>query len=122
MTVASRFQNRDALFGILQPILLEWKMRDLVVELDKANVPCSSVNNYQQVFADPQAVARGIEVRAEHPLSDRLRLIASPMKLSKTPAQYERPPLLGEHTEEVLKSLLNLDATQFEELKQKGVI
>ena len=121
-TVASRFQNRDVLFGILQPLLLRWKMRDLAEALDKANVPCSPVNNYQQVFADPHTTARGIAVHAEHPLSDRLRLIASPMKLSKTPAQYERPPLLGEHTDAILEDLLQMNAAQIAALRDKGVI
>ena len=121
-TVATRFQNRDALFGILQPLLLQWKMHDLVEALDKAHVPCSAVNNYQQVFADPHTTARGIAVHAEHPLSDRLRLIASPMKLSKTPAQYERPPLLGEHTDAVLEELLQMDVAQVAALREKGVI
>ena len=69
-------------------------------------MPCGSINDLAEVFADPQVQARGMTVGVAHPHRDDLKLVASPIKLSATPVQVRRaPPLLGQHTEEVLDEL-----------------
>ena len=71
--------------------------------LEAAKVPCGAINNLAQAFADPQVEAREMTVAMAHPLTDGLRLVASPMKLSATPVAYRHaPPLLGQHTHELL--------------------
>ena len=85
-------------------------------------MPASVVNNYQQVFDDPHTAARGVEVKLDHPKSKRLKLIASPMKFSRTPAQYRRPPMIGEHTDEVLQDLLDMAPADIAALRGKGVL
>jgi crotonobetainyl-CoA:carnitine CoA-transferase CaiB-like acyl-CoA transferase len=69
-------------------------------------VPCGAINNLAEVFADPQVQAREMAVPVPHPLTDALKLVASPIKMSATPPTVRRaPPLLGEHTQEVLATL-----------------
>jgi len=79
------------------------KRADWLTALEAAKVPCGPINDLADVFADPQVQHRAMTVQMPHPLTDTLRLVASPMKFSATPVQYRRPPpLLGEHTEQVL--------------------
>jgi len=74
------------------------------------------------VFADPQVQARGMTVQMPHPLADDLRLVASPMKFSATPVQYRRPPpLLGEHTAQVLAEF-GIGLAEQAKLKEQGVL
>jgi crotonobetainyl-CoA:carnitine CoA-transferase CaiB-like acyl-CoA transferase len=77
-----------------------------VSALEQADVPCGPVNRLDEVFADPQVQARGIQVDLPHPLGT-VATVASPVRLSATPVQYRRPPpLLGQHTQEVLHDWL----------------
>ncbi len=120
--VASRFRHRDALTSLLQPRIARLSSAHLIAALEAASVPCSQVRNYQEVFDDPHTHARSLRVAAPHPKSDRLQLIASPIKCSATPARYQRPPSLGEHTEEILSQTLGLGAAEIAELRDSGVI
>jgi crotonobetainyl-CoA:carnitine CoA-transferase CaiB-like acyl-CoA transferase len=75
-----------------------------------------------QVFADPQVLSRGMVTQVAHPRRQSLELVASPIKLSATPAQVRRPPpLLGEHTDDVLAEL-GIDAAERARLRAEGVI
>lgn len=75
--------------------------------LTAVGVPAAPVNNLQEVFSEPQAQARDMQIKMEHPLSDEgVSLIGNPIKLSQTPVDYQMPPpLLGQHTEQILKRL-----------------
>ena len=85
-------------------------------------MPCGPINDLADVFADPQVQERGMSVAVPHPHTDTLQLVASPMKLSATPVQLRRaPPLLGQHTDEVLDEL-GVDAAQRQRLRNRGVI
>ncbi len=71
---------------------------------DANGIPCGPINDYAQVFADPQVTARGMAVEIEHPTLGRIRTLGSPIKMSETPPLVaRRAPLLGEHTVEVLR-------------------
>ena len=95
--------HRDALLPLLTRLFKTRAKQDWLAALEAAKVPCGAINNLEEVFADPQVVVRGMTVPMPHPRSDALRVVASPMKLSGTPVQYRRPPpMLGEHTEEIL--------------------
>ena len=76
------------------------------------------------MFADPQVQARGAVVRMSHPAApDGVTVIANPVRLSETPADYRLPPpVLGQHTEEILRERLGLDAARLAQLREKGVI
>ena len=90
--------------------------------LDTAEIPCGPINDYAQVFADPQIAARGMVLETDHPVLGRLRTLGSPIKLSATPADASRrAPLLGEHTDEILMDL-GLSADEVATLRANGAI
>ncbi|MDQ3272631.1 MAG: CoA transferase, partial [Pseudomonadota bacterium] len=80
---------------------------DWSAALEAAGVPCGPINRIDEVFADPQVIARGLQIHLPHPLAGSVPLVANPIRLSGSPVAYQRPPpLLGEHTEEVLAQWL----------------
>ena len=88
---------------------------------EPAAVPCGPIHRVDQVFDDPQVQARGMTMPVPHPLNDDLRLVASPLKLSATPVALRRaPPLLGEHTDEVLLEA-GFDAAQIATWRAQGL-
>jgi crotonobetainyl-CoA:carnitine CoA-transferase CaiB-like acyl-CoA transferase len=119
---ADRVRHRATLVPLLAELLKARKKQDWLGALEAAKVPCGAINDLGEVFADPHVQARGMTVGMPHPLTDDLRLVASPMKLSATPVQYRRPPpLLGEHTEEVLREMGWTDA-ELGTLRGQGVL
>ena len=119
---ADRVRHRATLVPLLTDILKSRKKYDWLPALEAAKVPCGAINNLAEVFADPHVQARGMTVPMPHPLTDALQLVASPMKLSATPVQYRRaPPLLGEHTDEVLREL-GWNAAELAALRKTGTI
>ena len=119
---ADRVRHRATLVPLLTDILKSRKKYDWLPALEAAKVPCGAINNLAEVFADPHVQARGMTVPMTHPLTDALQLVASPMKLSATPVQYRRPPpLLGEHTDEVLREL-GWQAAELAALRKTGAI
>jgi crotonobetainyl-CoA:carnitine CoA-transferase CaiB-like acyl-CoA transferase len=119
---ADRVRHRATLVPVLAEILKTRNKQDWLSALEAAKVPCGAINDLGEVFADPHVQSRGMTVTMPHPLTDALRLVASPMKLSATPVQYRRPPpLLGEHTDEVLQEL-GIGEAQRAKLRQDGAL
>jgi crotonobetainyl-CoA:carnitine CoA-transferase CaiB-like acyl-CoA transferase len=119
----ARVRNRDA----LEPALLQrtrTRSRTALIEaLVAAEVPAGPVNDFEQVFEDPQIRARGMVVEAVHPTAGRVSLLANPLKFSRTPiTRYAAPPTLGQHTDEVLRDVLEFDASRIERLRARRVI
>jgi crotonobetainyl-CoA:carnitine CoA-transferase CaiB-like acyl-CoA transferase len=101
---AGRVRHRTALVPVLAVLMKARTRADWLEALEAAKVPCGPINDLADAFADPQVNERGMTVQLPHPLAGALRLVASPMKFSATPVQYRRPPpLLGEHTLELLR-------------------
>ena len=119
---AARVRHREVLVPLLAPILRGRSRANWLAALDAAKVPCGPINDLHDVFNDPQVRARDMTVTLAHPHTDALRLVASPMKMSATPPTVRRaPPLLGEHTDEVLAEM-GVDAIERAQLRQSGVI
>ena len=119
---ADRVRHRSVLVPMLAQIMRTRARADWLAALEAAKVPCGPINDLAEVFADPQVKARGMTVEMPHPLAEQVRLVASPMKFSATPVQYRRPPpLLGEHTDEVLAEL-GLSTAEVGALRQAGVL
>jgi crotonobetainyl-CoA:carnitine CoA-transferase CaiB-like acyl-CoA transferase len=122
-TNAERVANRQALVDILKPILAQRGTGGWIAALEAANVPCGPINRVDQVFADPQAVARNLTVAMNHAAVGQMKLVASPLRLSATPPEYRNaPPLLGEHTDEILSGVLDLSAAEIGRLRGDGVV
>lgn len=120
---ANRVRHRDTLVPMLAERMRLRGRADWIAALEQAKVPCGPINDLEDVFSDPQVRERGMKVSVAHPRSDSLELVASPMKLSATPVQLRRPPpLLGQHTDEVLGELIGLDGATLTRLRQAGVI
>jgi crotonobetainyl-CoA:carnitine CoA-transferase CaiB-like acyl-CoA transferase len=118
-----RVQNRAELTRLLQDIFLRRTTREWVELLEAAGVPNGPINNIAQVFAEPQVKARGVRIELDHPVAGKLSSVASPMRFSATPIAYDRaPPVLGEHTEEVLRGLLGKSTEEIGRLRGLGVI
>ena len=95
---------------------------DWLAALEAGGIPCSPVNGIDEVFADPQVRARGLQVNVDHPAREALPLVASPLRLSATPVRYRSaPPTLGQHSEEVLRES-GLSPQEIDELRARGVI
>ncbi len=96
--------NREKLIPILQTLLLNKDRDDWLNIFEGAGVPAGPINNIEEVFENPQILARDMKVNIEHPLNRSLELPGNPIKLSRTPVQYNKPPpMLGEHTQEVME-------------------
>jgi crotonobetainyl-CoA:carnitine CoA-transferase CaiB-like acyl-CoA transferase len=122
-TNAARVANRDELTEEFNEIFRQHPKAHWLCLLDKADVPSGPINTLSEVFADEQVRHRGIEVRTEHPLGETISLIRNPIHYSETPIEtYASPPLLGQHTDEVLESLAGLDKDRLSELRAEGVI
>jgi formyl-CoA transferase len=91
--------------------------------LEEVGVPCGPINNLDEVFDNPQIQARGIEIALPHPTAGQVKLVRSPMRMSATPATSGKaPPLLGQHTEEVLAEILGMSFDAIAALKEKKVV
>ncbi|PLW85591.1 CoA transferase [Halioglobus japonicus] len=102
-TNSQRVANRDALVPLLQARMLERGKDEWIALLEQAGVPAGPINTVAEVFAEPQIQARDMQVNLSHPLNPDLQLAGNPIKLSRTPVEYRRPPpQLGEHTDEVI--------------------
>jgi crotonobetainyl-CoA:carnitine CoA-transferase CaiB-like acyl-CoA transferase len=118
-----RVQNRAVLVPMLEAIVKTRRKGDWLAALEAAKVPCGAINNLAEVFADPHVQQRGMVTEWNHPLKPGLRLVSSPMKLGATPVRTDLPPpLLGQHTPEVLRDVLGWDAARIDQAQQDKVI
>jgi crotonobetainyl-CoA:carnitine CoA-transferase CaiB-like acyl-CoA transferase len=102
----ARMEHRAELAGELESALVQRDTGDWVEALLDAGVPCGPIHDYSQVVEDPHTLAREMVVEVEHPVEGAMRTLGMPLKLSDTPGEIRRPaPLLGEHTEEVLREV-----------------
>jgi crotonobetainyl-CoA:carnitine CoA-transferase CaiB-like acyl-CoA transferase len=123
-TNASRVRNRDALVRRIEERTRMRPSGHWLRQLQEAGVPAGPVNDLAQAFSDPQVLHRGMVVTLPHPLAaDGVHLIGNPIHLSATPVQYRQPPpLLGQHTDQVLEEILGIDREERQRLRTEHVI
>ena len=86
-------------------------------------MPNGPINNLAQVFEEPQVKARGVKIELDHAAAGKLPLVASPMRFSGTPIEYRfAPPLLGQHTDEVLRGILGKSDAEVAQLRAEGIL
>jgi len=118
-----RVKNRASLVPELEACLKTRSKQSWLTALESAKVPCGAINNFAEVFSDPQVRHRNMVQSWDHPLKKGIELVSNPIKLSKTPVQKRNPPpMLGEHTHQVLKELLHLSDKEIESLKESKVL
>ncbi|MCC6718642.1 MAG: CoA transferase [Acetobacteraceae bacterium] len=122
-TNPARVANRQLVTDTLTPVMQRHPTGWWVEKLEALKIGCGPINTLAQVFDDPHVQARGMEVQMKHSSGETVTVIANPVRLSETPADYRiAPPLLGEHTSEVLQDLLGIDNATFASLKRKNII
>lgn len=121
----ARVQNRDELIPLIEAVTRQYTKDHWLDGLAGIGVPAGPVNTVSEAFADPQVRHRGMQITMPHPAAgpDGVSLIGNPVKMSETPVSYRHaPPVLGQHTDEVLSELLEMGAAECEALRAIGVI
>jgi len=122
-TNGKRVENRAEMTRLIQNIFGKKTTAEWLALLEAAGVPNGPINNIAQVFAEPQVQARGVKIELEHAAAGKLPLVASPMRFSETPLEYRLPPpLLGEHTDQILKQFLKLNEAEIDKLRSAGIV
>ena len=118
-----RVANRAVLIPLIRQATVFKTTAEWVAQLELAGVPCGPINDLSQVFEDPQVKARGLAIEMPHALAGMVPQVASPIRMSQTPVEYRRaPPLLGEHTLDVLRRVLGMGEGAVADLKAAGVL
>jgi formyl-CoA transferase len=118
-----RVENRIELTRLLNEVFIQRPTQEWIARLEAAGVPCGPINDLAQVFSEPQALARGLRVELPHPSAGKVSLVRSPMRFSETPVEHGvPPPTLGQHTEEVLRGLLQKSPSDIARLRAEGII
>ena len=118
-----RVENRDALLPLINDLLAQKTCDEWMELLVDAAIPCGPVNNMEHLFADPQVKHRNMIAEVPHPTIDNLKLTGIPIKYSETPGVIRyHPPLLGEHTDQILSEVLGYSPDKIEVLKSQNVI
>jgi crotonobetainyl-CoA:carnitine CoA-transferase CaiB-like acyl-CoA transferase len=120
---AQRVAHREELIAILQDLFRQRETAGWIKILSDAGLPCGPVNTIDRVFNDPQVRHRNMLLEVEHPTAGTVRMAGLPVKFSATPASLRlAPPLLGQHSGEILRSWLAMPEEKIQELKGKRII
>jgi crotonobetainyl-CoA:carnitine CoA-transferase CaiB-like acyl-CoA transferase len=120
---AQRVAHREELIAILQDVFRQRDTASWIKLLGDAGLPCGPVNTIDRVFKDPQVLHRNMLLEVDHPTAGTVRMAGMPVKFSATPASLRLPPpLLGQHSAEVLQSWLAVPEDRVQELKRKKII
>ena len=122
-TSAARVINRNTLIAAMRQVTLTRPTAEWVECFEAIGVPCGPINTIAQVFEDLHVKAHGTAISMSHPLGGQIPLVANPIRLSETPIEYRMaPPMLGQHTREVLRDVLGLDEQRIADLRQRKVV
>jgi len=119
---ADRVRNKETLMPLVAEIFRQWKRADLVAALEKAGVPCGPINTVPQVFEDPQVKHRGMRMDLPHPSAGTVPSVKNPINFKDAALRYEHaPPLLGQHSDDILREL-GLSDAEIAALRAGGVV
>jgi formyl-CoA transferase len=118
-----RVRNRELLVPLLAEMVKRKKRDEWIALLEEKGVPCGPINDVGEVFANEQVVAREMAIDLPHPSAGQVKLVRNPIRMSATPATSGMaPPLLGQHTTEVLREVLGRSEEEIAALRERGVI
>ena len=120
---AARGKNRESVITRLQEIFLTKSYEEWEAILVPAGIPMGAINTIDTVVEHPQVKARNVLVDCEHPTAGKVKVVGPPVRLSETPGSVRTPaPLLGQHTDEVLRDQLGLDDKEIDRLRKLGAV
>ncbi len=123
LTNADRVRNRSVLIPLMDELIRQFEITHWLSILGAIGVPCGPINTIDKVMADPQVSARQMVVEVEHPTAGSIKMVASPMNIPTAPAVVRLPPpVLGEHTAQILHDLLGMDDNSVSLLRENQVI
>jgi crotonobetainyl-CoA:carnitine CoA-transferase CaiB-like acyl-CoA transferase len=116
-------RHRDAIVIEMKRLLGQRSTTEWLDQLGPIGVPCGPINDMAQTFAHPQVVHRNMKLEMVHPSSGTVQLIANPIRFREHPIEYDLPPpVLGQHSVDVLSGLLGFDAAQIASLREAGIV
>ena len=122
-TNRARVANRKELIPRLRQATVMRSTQEWVQILERSGVPCGPVNTLDQVFEDPQVLARGMKQSVQHPSLGDVPTVGNPIRLKLTPVSYRTaPPLLGEQSKQVLETIVGLSSGEIESLRERGIV
>jgi crotonobetainyl-CoA:carnitine CoA-transferase CaiB-like acyl-CoA transferase len=122
-TNRARVVNRKELIPRLRQATVMRSTQEWVQILERSGVPCGPVNTLDQVFEDPQVLARGMKQSVQHPSLGDVPTVGNPIRLKLTPVSYRTaPPLLGEQSKQVLETIVGLSSGEIERLRERGIV
>ena len=122
-TNAARVNNREVLIPIIQGLMKERTGQDWIDAMEQVGVPCGPINNMEQVFSHPQIQHRGLQIDLPHALAGSVPQVANPIRFVGEPHDYQSaPPTLGQHSDDVLKRLVDLSDNEIAALKDAGIV
>ena len=117
-----RIKHRKELHEILEAQTLKKSVAHWIEQLSAQTVPCAPINDMKQMFDDPQVRHRGIALEVTHGSGVQVPTLRSPLRLSASPVTHRAPPMLGEHSDEVLRTVLGRSASDIHRLKEAGIV
>jgi len=122
-TNANRVKNRGDLIPLLDELFSQYEISHWLAILEKIGVPCGPINSIDQTLDDPQVQAREMVIDVPHTSAGMIRMVASPLKIPTSPPVVRLPPpMLGEHTEQILRELMGFDKKNVEDLRNSQII
>jgi formyl-CoA transferase len=120
---SKRVTNRDQLVPLLEQKIAAGDSDEWISKFRGVGIPCGRVNTMDRVFSHPQIQPRNMVVELDHPTAQKLKLVGVPVKYSKTPGSVRlSPPLLGQHTDEILSELLGYSQQEIDALRQEEIV
>jgi formyl-CoA transferase len=119
-TIGERRRNQPQMWQMIEQFASKYTKREFMAILNELDVPCGPIMSTADLFDDEHVKLRGMMVELDHPQRGKWYNVGMPIKLSASPAQIERSPTLGEHTDEVLRDVLGYDAAKVDQLKTAG--
>ncbi|MCC4239337.1 CaiB/BaiF CoA transferase family protein [Thalassospira povalilytica] len=122
-TNRNRVANRDTLVPLIRQAMVLKTTDEWISALEKANVPCGPINTLDRVFENPQVKHRGLVKHLDHPTAGTVPTVGNPIRFSKTPITDEKaPPMLGQHSDEILRKVADLSDDQIAKLRDAGIV
>ena len=122
-TNAARVRERDVIVPMIADVIRQWPQSRWLADLEGAGIPCGPINTIDQVLRDPHVEARAMKIDLPHPLAGSVPQVRAPLRFSGSPLSYTAaPPVLGQHSRDVLRTTLGIGEAAFADLVERGVV